>query len=293
MMSIAVSCVVDQPPKFHRQVMRFIASLDAVDPTRKMARVVHHVGALPRSLQTWLHSRDVQLREVAGYGTGDAVYCNKLQQFEHLLELGVEQLIMCDADLVFLSSPECLPGSGVSAHTVDKPNPRPDALRHLLDEAGFAGEPLSACARFQPDGVTHRFNCNGGLYALDHENLRLLAPAWKRWAAYCLSRDDILGAQLKHADQLGFMLAMLETGLSLTPLPEHANFPTHFPANVYADVPAMISSLHYHGNVLDDGRLGTVGHPIIDRWIGQANRILHDHDRAAPMTPKEWKDTAC
>ncbi|MDN5936211.1 MAG: hypothetical protein L0H75_08550 [Nitrosospira sp.] len=205
-----------------------------------------------------------------------------MQQFDHLLELGASHMILCDADLVFLSSPASLVGKpGVSAHTVDKPNPGHDLLRRLLDAAGFKDEPLSAPTRFQPEGTTHRLNCNGGLYALDRASLQTLAPAWKRWSAYCLSRAAILGPKLMHSDQLGFMLGMLETGLAFARLPEHANFPTHFPAWNYAQTPDAISSLHYHNNVLDDGRLGPTGNPVIDRWIDQANRMLQD--RAIPL----------
>ncbi|WP_242110310.1 hypothetical protein [Luteimonas aquatica] len=275
MASIAISCVIDEDFKYHRQARSFIASLAALDHARDLKKIVHHTGPLQPEFSAWLSGQGVTTRQVARYGDGPAAYCNKLQQFESLLQTGASHLILCDADIVFLSSPRALVREGhVRARIVDGPNPDAAMLRRLLDAAGFRDEPCSAQPGFQPGARTHRLNCNGGMYVLERKQLSELSPAWRRWSAYCLSRQDILRDKILHADQLGFMLAMLETGLPFAELPCHANFPTHFDPARYADVPETFSSLHYHGNVDGDGRLGCVGIPGIDAAIRKANAAL-------------------
>lgn len=262
--------------------MRLISSLLAADPEQRIKKIVHYIAPLPAALAHWLAEHEVVLQEVPSYGAGPAAYCNKLQQFDLLLSLQVPYLIMCDADLFFLSSPESLiQPDNICARVVDRPNPEPEVLQSLLQAAGFGNEVMTARPSFLQRSITHRMNCNGGLYVIGREQLKVLAPAWRSWAAFCLARADILKNKLMHSDQLGFMLAMLETGMSLAPLPEHANFPTHLPADCYVDVPRHLSSLHYHGNVLNDGRLGSTGVAAVDLWIDEANEIVRTSGSAS------------
>jgi hypothetical protein len=274
-MSIAVSCVVDDAPRFHRQALRFAASLAAVDREGVLTVIVHHVGRLPPEVRQALVRRGVLLREVVSFGSGPAAYCNKLQQFESLLELGARRLVLCDADLFFLESPRALfEGDAVAAHVVDRANPGDAMLARLLGGAGFDAEPLDTQPRFEPDALTHRLNCNGGLYAMRREHLQVLAPAWRRRATACLGQPALLGDKLMHADQLGFMLAMLETRLPFAPLPDGANYPTHFSPGTYTAVPERLSSLHYHQRVRPDDSLSVTGNIALDAWIAIANGIL-------------------
>lgn len=287
-----MSCVIDCHPKYHHQVVRLISSLLAADPERRVKKVVHYIAPLPTALARWLAEHEVMLQEVPSYGVGPAAYCNKLQQFELLLSLQATYLILCDADLFFLSSPELLiQPDKICARVVDRPNPEPEVLRSLLQAAGFCDEMMTAHPTFLQRSITHRMNCNGGLYVIGREQLKVLAPAWRSWAAFCLAREDILKHKLMHSDQLGFMLGMLETGMPLTPLPGHANFPTHLPADCYVQVPRHISSLHYHGNVLDDGRLGSTGVAAVDLWIDEANEIVRAGGSISSGAPRHQVGT--
>ncbi len=278
--SIAISCLIDRDPRFHRQLRRFVASLLLTGAGADLRLIIHHIGPRPTTAYDLPFQGDIRYQRVAPFGDGPAVYCNKLQQLENLIDLESEHVVLCDADLFFLSTPGHLTGSGrVQGRVVDRENPGGRPLRQLLDAAGFLHEPLEIDTGFGPTR-THRLNCNGGLYVMDHAQLRVLAPAWIRWSRFCLGRADILGNKTLHADQLGFMLAMLETQLPFVALPAGANFPTHLPPSAYAAVPNRLSSLHYHRNVLEDGRLRPVGVDWIDRWINVANDRLASFDNA-------------
>jgi hypothetical protein len=295
MRSVAISCVIDDQPKFHAQVCRWLRSLKSAEPPQGTTVMVHHVGSLPRGLADWLSDNGAHVREVERFAQGPGAYCNKLQQFEHVLRANASHVILSDADLFFLEDPTALIQPGlVSARIVDAPNPAPDVLRALLDAAGYGNEPLSGKPGFALESTTHPLNCNGGLYVMERRHLQVLAPVWRRWAGFCLSREDVLGSKVIHADQLGFMLSMLECGLPFEQLPVHANFPTHFPASRYGEVPASISSLHYHGNIVESGRLGAVGIPGIDLAIETANRRLPDQPGGAePSTGHRMSGIAC
>ena len=278
--SIAIACLIDRDPKFHRQLRRFVASLLHAGADADLHLVIHHIGPRPIIECDLPYRGDIDYRQVEPFGAGDAaVYCNKLQQLEGLIALGADHVVLCDADLFFLASPRDLIGSGcVRARVVDRENPSSRALRELLDAARYPRERLCTPTGFGLAAMTHRLNCNGGLYVMARDQLRVLAPAWIRWSRFCLGRADILGSKVLHADQLGFMLAMLETQLPFADLPAGANFPTHLPPAVYTNVPDRLSSLHYHRNVLDDGRLRRVDVERIDHWIDAANRVLEPSD---------------
>ena len=270
-----VSCVLDTPPKFQMQLRRLLASLDAVAGRSNVQVVIRHTGEIAQPDWRAEMCGGVEFLPVSAYGSGVAAYCNKVQGLDVLAASGAERILLCDLDLVFLSPLDGLSnGEAVSARIVDKPNPPPDLLERLLGECGFSGEQLNVAPAFAPESCTHYLNCNGGLYVLSASQLRELAPRWRHWAGACLSRRDLLGRYTHHADQLGFMLGMLETGLSFHSLPEHANFPTHLPASGYGSVPQRITSLHYHDRVAADGRLLRVGRSDIDRWIDAANDLL-------------------
>jgi hypothetical protein len=274
--SVAISCLIDREPKFHRQLRRFIASLQSAGAGADLHLIVHHIGPRPTTARDLPLPGGISYRQVEPFGPGkEAVYCNKLRQLDGLIALDADHVLLCDADVCFLSPPRELIGSGaVRARIVDRENPASRLLRELLDAAGFAHEPLRTPPGFGIAAATHRYNCNGGLYVLARTQLRALAPAWIRWSRFCLGRADLLGRQVVHADQLGFMLAMIETRLPFAALPAGANFPTHLPRAAYTTIPDRLSSLHYHGHVLDDGRLRRVGIDGIDRWIDAANAVM-------------------
>lgn len=269
-----LSCFVDDEPRFHAQAMRWIASAAACR-TAATDLVIHHASELPRPLKQRAEVEDVRLVRVERFGDGPAAYCNKLQQFDALLSSGHPYVILSDVDLWFLSDPAelCVPDR-VRARVVDKQNPPEDVLISLLRSAGFEGEHADVAPMFEPESRTHRFNCNGGLYLLPRASLQRLAAPWRSWSSYCLSRADLLGSYLLHSDQLGFMLAVLESGIEIAPLPAGANLPTHLPASDYPATPVHALSLHYHDRIDESGHLCATGCEWLDRVLAQVNGSL-------------------
>lgn len=275
MSSTIISCVVDHKPQFRLQAWNWIVSLNAAGALRHVHPVIHYVGAIPIQFATAMNTMGATIVEIDPFGSSGSVYCNKLQQLAPLAEHDSDYLILCDADLLFLADPANLviPGS-TRAKIVDMPNPPPELLGALLRDAGFPDEELDDAPDFKSTSKTHRFNCNGGLYIFPKAHLVEICGAWHKWARFCLNRASLLGRFCLHADQLSFMLAMIEIELPFDPLPAAANFPTHFPAEVYAPFDGCdIQTLHYHHRMDCNGLLPT-GASEIDKFIGQANEIL-------------------
>lgn len=267
-MRTVYSCVIDQHPKFLMQAWTWLLSLHraGVRPGPDLQILVHHPQAMTGENSLEILARlGATLVPITPFGDGAAVFCNKLRQLETAALQGADRIILCDADLLFLQDPAALGVDGaVSAKPVDKPNPPDHMLEALFKSAGL---PLPGWT--EPDFAhgtrTLRGNCNGGLYLIPGILLKTLADTWPRWSRFCLSHEDILRGRLHHSDQLGFMLALAETGLSYQTLSSAANFPTHFPATDYLDVtPSRITAFHYHSHVSTDGLPAAVGVDWID-----------------------------
>lgn len=275
MPSTVLSCVVDRQPRFYLQALNWMTGLRAV--VDRSARLeIHHVGQIPNWFARLAEKFEARVSRIEPFGEGPARYCNKLQQLERLSDLDSDIFILSDADILFLSSPsEWFQTDAVRAKIVDRANPPGDILQSLLDQAGFSSQSLNCSPEFDPNSRTHRLNCNGGLYILNKDHLKKLCDPWKKWARYCLGQGELLGPKLYHADQLGFMLAMLELELPFEPLPAEANFPAHYgPSRYDGRTIDSISTLHYHGRVDREGLLLTTGAPEVDAYIKMANHVL-------------------
>jgi hypothetical protein len=269
-----VSCFIDDQPRFHLQALTWLHSL-AGSGVEGVQIMLHHAADLPATLLDTARSMSAQCIRVSRFGDGPAAYCNKLQQFDAVLGSRCDYVILSDADLYFLEPVRDLcRGDPASARIVDLANPPELALLTLLASAGWKNQALDSSPWFAPEARTHRFNCNGGLYVFARPLLAELQVRWRHWSAFCLGRRDVLGDSLMHADQLGFMLAMIECGVDLAPLAPHANVPTHLPADRYSEPLPRASSLHYHARVDADGRLQRNGAADIDRHVDEANRRL-------------------
>ena len=100
------------------------------------------------------------------------------------------------------------------------------------------------------------------------------------YSTTCLSREDILGKWLHHADQIGFMMSMIKTDQAFQPLELSWNFPTHFLAEAYeGKIVTGINILHYHNQLSPEGRLMPTGVANIDRQIERANEILRPYEK--------------
>lgn len=281
MPTIAISCVLDNHPKFLMQCWNWIASLDAVGARERAEIVIHYTPAVAPEDVAFFKSLGARMEQIVPFGTGAAVYCNKTRQLESDALRGVDYAILCDTDLLFAACPtQYAMGSSIRAKIVDLPNPPMALCQTLAERAGFGRDIIGTPANFSPENLTLSTNFNGGFYVLPASTIEALRTAWPMWARFCLSQGDLLGHWQHHADQLGFAFAVLESDLPVALLDHMVNFPTHLDAALYPSVEsATISTFHYHHSMDVAGFAKPVGVPWIDAQIATANDAIRPFRR--------------
>ncbi len=291
---VLVSCLVDAQPKFRLQSLNWIASLLATGTAGPEAICVHLVNDHPGVFHDVLARIGVTVVETAPLGTAASPYCNKLAQLKsrRLREAG--HVALFDADVVVARDlSAALAGPGVRAKTADTAVPLLAQLTTLARRAGLP-LPLETTPTDFGHGDTARGYCNGGLYLFDGPTFRRLGPYWIKWAGWALARERLLGPSVKHADQVAFLLALLETGQPATLLPLAMNFPTHLKKTTYApahDLPPAV--IHYHDRLDADGLLIPPGLPRVDAVIATVNARLRAFHKAfvPPLVTRQFRDT--
>jgi len=281
--SLVVSCLIDAQPRFRLQGVNWIGSLLASGTAAPQALCVHLVNDHPGWYRDLLARLGVTVIEAAPLGTAASPYCNKLAQLKSRPVRDAAHAALLDADVVVTRNLSAtFRGAGVRAKTTDTAIPPLALLGRLLRRAGFREPPEAAPTDFG-HGDTARGNCNGGVYLCDKAGLDRLAPYWIKWAGWVLGQQGLLGPAVKHADQIGFLLALLETATPVTLLPLSLNFPTHLKKTTYAPVHDIAPDiLHYHDRLDDDGLLLPLGLPRIDAAITRVNAALRAFHESLP-----------
>lgn len=275
-MTTVVSTVVDADPKFLMQAWNLALALNINgDITRPDVRfLVHHTPSVPSENLGILKRLGGEIVEIKPFGQGAAAYCNKLRQLESRAVREAEKIFLLDADILPLKplvNEADFPG--LVARTVDKASPPSGVLSAICEAAGFRYSKLEITSPKFEKAQTLKFNLNGGFYQFSKEALDEIASSWIKWAKFCLANKPILGNKLKHSDQLGLALALVETGVEISDLNEGHNFPTHFRRANYTGRPRQeLRSIHYHSNVDTHGLPNGVGVGWIDRQIARFNR---------------------
>jgi len=284
--SIVYSCVVEPQPKFLHQLSIWATTLIELAGVRADDLFVHVVGGdYAADVADYAAARGIPHAEVARFGDGR--YCNKLRQLRSAPLRRYPFVALCDTDLAFCEALEPHRAGRVAAKIVDLPNPPLELLEGLYRRAGFSNFPeLARCTN--ADAWTFANNCNGGLYQIDAEFLRELAPRWEKWALWVLEQRELQGAYAVHADQLGFGLAMWELGENVAPLPTAKNFPTHLPPDSYAADGTAPAILHYHDRLAPDGMLLPLGVPRADERVRLVNDVLSAERRASFDNARFW-----
>ena len=249
--SITITCVLDGHPKFSMQCWNWVLSLKATNAHERADILVHHTPSVDQASLDFIESLGVQLVPIDPFGDGPAVYCNKISQLESDIVQNSDYTILCDTDVLFLECPTRMAtGNEIRAKIVDLPNPPEHIWRALVKKSGLVDNFETVSTDFQPLDLTLPTNCNGGLYILPASAVSVLKAAWPRWAQFCLDNKDVLDRWHHHADQLGFALAILETGLPFQLLDVAENFPTHFKFEQYSKIrERSLRAIHYHSNM--------------------------------------------
>jgi hypothetical protein len=204
----------------------------------------------------------------------DNRYCNKLGQLPQLQQLPADYYALCDTDLAFLHNlNECPLPVWVGAKVVDYQRPTLWKLQALISESRIMSKPriVQTTCDNRP---TFSTNCNGGLYIVKASAAPLLTDVWNVFAELAYRSGHILGGGVRHADQIGFCLAMLSLGWDVDHIPVEWNFPMHVANSFQRFEFERPKVLHHHNRLSRSGLLLETGHKVVDESIRAVNAKL-------------------
>jgi hypothetical protein len=277
--SVRFSCVVDDTPRYRREVRIWTTTLLRIARRRPDELVVHLIDGVDGPEFDVLRELGVHVRTVPRFDPRHP-YSNKLGQLRSEALQDAELVVLTDCDMAFAGDVSGLFHGldMVAAKTVDLARPSHEHWRRIFAAAGFGTEPGLALATHSGE-PTFVHNYNGGVYVLTRGAFAALRDAWPRWNRWLLDRPEVLGDLTFHTDQVAFGLAVHELDLAVRVLPSTFNYPTHLAGPAPAD-PVM---LHYHQHIDDAGYLRTTGNDTVDARILAVNRVLAAERRAVPQ----------
>ena len=102
-MKVALSCVVDDDPKYTRQALLWAASLLIHGGQSAESLVVHTVGEGDPRLRALLNSWGVDVVQIEAFDARHR-YSNKLAQFATASLQNADLVVLCDCDRAFAGS---------------------------------------------------------------------------------------------------------------------------------------------------------------------------------------------
>jgi hypothetical protein len=217
----------------------------------------------------------------------DGRFCNKIGQLPYLADIPADFYALCDTDLAFLEKlDETVYTDTVRAKIVDYQVPTLQELRSLAQVAGLPLAPRlvqTTCDQLP----TFSTNCNGGLYVVARSVARRLGEAWYKYAAFARSQTSILRQSIRHADQIGFSLAVLAMGWDVDELAVEWNFPMHVPRSFGNFAFSRPKILHYHGRLSKVGLLLPTGNELVDESISAVNGRISAYEEAIALSPPD------
>lgn len=287
------SCVVDTDPRFHREALRWYASLTRVAGVEPTDLVVHSVGTAQSEILDFLKAQGVRVTTIEPFDSRSP-HCNKIAGALRLAAMGVDGLaILSDADVVVLEDPRTLsfPSTSVASKLVDNEHPPLRILTSVFEKAGV-GLPALVPLEWYPSKSTIAGNGNGGLYLVPGGILGDVARAWDHWARWLLERRDLLARATLYLDQIAMALALASEGIGAHALDSRWNFPSHRRQKMPSD-PPIPAVIHYHENVSPAGLLIRTGFGAVDKRIDMANAAITEtwRDVFPNATFWEWRST--
>ncbi len=271
-MKIYYSSVLEYTPLMAAQQYIWIQSLLHQDVTPDCI-FVHIIGQLPEAYHEFLQSVGVQIVMCITFDERNK-YCNKLVQLDTFIHKdNYNYVCLMDCDTALASPLKVVGNAKAYAKIVDFPSPPSTILISIFKEAGLDFHGVAASFPLGEDSQTEQNNCNGGLYVIESRFLKKLAPQWKQKAIWCIEKAELFTEPFKkHADQIGFALAMRELQIDVSPLPIDYNFPSHVSAQLLPDVSPVL--IHYHDLLDEHMRLKRVGLPKVDAVIDTINDMI-------------------
>jgi SAM-dependent methyltransferase len=284
------SCVVEDDPGSHLDVLRWFASLTRLAGVSASQLVVWTVG--DRS------------SEVLQHLSGSGVIVRKMDEFEllfpgydriagaaRLAEMGVDGVaVLSSTDVAILEDPRAvaIPRGWVGARLVDAPKPPIGVLTSVFDAAAVRLPRQLACSGGSGES-TIEGNCDDGLYLVPGSVLGPVTLAWDRWARWLAERVELLGQWAPLISQVAMALALAAGDVRPFALERRWNTSTSgIPIPEDADPPAVI---RYHQGLTRDGRVERTGSPSLDLQLDRLNEVITSlwHEAFPNATFWEWR----
>jgi hypothetical protein len=281
------SCVVDDKPEILTSVVPWLATAIELGKIRASQIHLHHVGVLDSEIAAVCRALGIEMYGVEPFARAYP-HTNKIQQCFTALP-DCKRVILTDVDIVFAAPPPLDEiETSVAGKLVDLPNP---SIRILRKVFGAAGLPVptackSNCADLESTPVefeTLPGNYNGGLLAIDRDQLQDIGHAWADWARWLMLRVDLLERWSYNLDQIAFCLAVNDLRMTLGLLDDAWNFPLHIESLPSAREPFI---LHHHAR-FDDRRFLKAAAPSAADAIRRVNGAIESFQRRCLGVPAE------
>ncbi|QNJ96716.1 methyltransferase domain-containing protein [Constantimarinum furrinae] len=287
-MKFKFSCVVDNKPLFQAQAYILINSLTKKLKIHPNDIFVHVPKNTDKSFLNFCEQAQVNVIKFTPFDLRNA-YCNKLVQIDTFNALDdFDYVFFMDCDLAIVSLDNLTLNDDVYAKIVDFPNPPLAILKRIFEAAEITNFRESK-TNFEINGnnLSEWNNCNGGLYIISKRFLSELGPKWKEYAKWCIDSAKLFTDKYsKHADQVGFALAMNALNKDVVHLDIKWNFPCHVNPNLLSDITPKI--LHYHDRIDHHMHIKKTGLPKVDEQIKVVNELISERNASTLDNSLFW-----
>lgn len=226
MTGVLLACVVDCHPRFYVELVLWAHCVARHVPREAVQPVVYFVGGIEPELAAWLDTLGIESRTSVEVVAGSP-HCNKLHPFLDECARKFASVVVTDADVYFVADPLPLLRPGcIGAPPNNHGNPPVDVYRGILERC-LPGRHVRPGLSLFPgqDGTRETFDTNisAGIVAMPGPDANDFAARWKAWAEWLVGHRELLGRWAVHVDQVGFSLALEETGRFNAALPPNVN----------------------------------------------------------------------
>jgi 2-polyprenyl-3-methyl-5-hydroxy-6-metoxy-1,4-benzoquinol methylase len=269
-MNYKYSCVLDYNPLMAAQAFIWLNSLKSKQIDGNDI-YIHLIGNVPEAFEKMLKVEKVNIIQSQPYNSQNK-YCNKLLQLDTFTNLDrYDYVFLMDCDTAIVSMEGLNLKNEVYAKVVDFPNPPIAILEKIFEANNLAIDTYETTFKTKDEQFTDWNNCNGGLYIISSDFIKKLNPLWKHYANWCIENNKLFTETYsKHADQVGFSLAMNSLGKKVTHLGVEWNYPTHVSKNLLPEVEPKI--IHFHNKIDAHMNLINTGLKIADNSIEKINQ---------------------
>jgi len=249
---------------------------------------VHKVGNISEEYSKYLKNLNINLIETKPFHAANK-YCNKLVQLEtftNTQDYDYVFLMDCDTAIVSLDNLELT--EDIYAKIVDFPNPPEEILRNIFSANNCSFNPVSPTFQHpNENSFTEWNNCNGGLYIISKAFLKEISRIWIEKALWCIENKKMFTPKFdKHADQVGFALAMSVLNKKVKLLDIKWNFPTHIKSNTIDIEPQII---HFHTEIDNQIKLIKTKKETVDISVEKINKPISKAIRTNFLNSLFWE----